>query len=93
MKIKHVQLGDFNLNDVESFIPNKDIEVKWQQADNNTTYASFIGSKTDINNQLDSLNNIISDRVRTLREIPKFRIIKTKSSRKAEMKEEIQEYY
>ena len=93
MKIKHVQLGDFNLSNVRPFRPNKNIEIKWKQADNNTTYASFIGSKQDINNQLAGLNNIISDRVRTLREVPKYRIIKTTVAGKPEMKEEIKEIY
>lgn len=94
MKIKHVQLGDFNLVDSLHFRPNPNIEIAWKQADNNTTYASFIGdTKADINNQLAQLNNIISDRVRTLREIPKVRIIKTKVAHKTEMKEEIKEIY
>ena len=98
MKIKHVQLGDFNLSNVHGFHPQKDIEVKWFQdlesKRANTTYASFIGdTKADINNQLGQLNNIISDRVRTLREIPKIRIIKTKVAHKPEMKEEIKEIY
>ena len=94
MKIKNVQLGDFNLSNVRGFKPNPNIEIKWQQSDNNTTYASFIGNtKSDINNQLAQLNNIISDRVRTLREVPKYRIIKTTVAHKPEMKEEIKEIY
>jgi hypothetical protein len=82
-RIKHVLLKDFNLSDTAQFQPDKDIEIKWQQdADlkkNNETHASFIGNnKTEINNQLSKLSNhILSERVRTLNEIPKYRIINT----------------
>jgi hypothetical protein len=99
MKIKHVQLRNFNLSDVRNFYPNKNIEVKWHQdkqlKSNNETHASFIGdTKSDINNQLAVLNNnIMSDRLRTVRGIPKYRTIKTTVERKPEMKEEIKEIF
>jgi len=99
MKIKHVQLRDFNLSDAEQFRLNKDIEAKWFQnqelKQNNELHASFIGeNKTEINKQLAVLNNkIMTDRLRTVRGIPKCRIIKTTVAHKPEMKEEIKEYY
>jgi len=98
MKIKHVHLRNFNLSDVGQFQPNKNIEVKWfqdkQLKDNNETHATFIGEKKDINNQLAVLNNkIMSDRLRTVKGVPKCRIIKTKVEHKPEMVEEIKEYY
>ena len=88
MKIKNIQLNNFNIaNGVESFEPQKNIEVKWFQDDeskhNNQTYASFIGNrKEDINNQLSALSNkIVSERVRTLNNLPKMRIINSKVER------------
>ena len=93
MKIKHVQLRDFNLRDTRN-IPLKNVEVKWVQQENNETQASIIGNKQDINNQLAVLNNkIMSDRLRTVRNAPKCRIIKTRVEGKPEMVEEIKEYY
>ena len=86
-RIKHVQLKDFNLKGVGSFKPNKDIEVKWFQdkdsKKNNETYASFIGNnKKEINKQLSVLSDkILSERVRTLKEIPKYRVINTVKKR------------
>ena len=80
MKIKNVQLNNFNVNkDVRPFQPDKNIEIKWQQTDNNQTYASIIGdNKQEINNQLSTLNNkIVSERCRTLNSLPKYRIINT----------------
>ena len=100
MKIKHVQLRNFNLKDAGNFRVNKDIEVKWFQnqelKQNNETHASFIGNnKTEINNQLAVLNNkIMTDRLRTVRGVPKCRIIlQAHPKRKQEMKEEIKEYF
>ncbi len=84
MKIKNVLLKDFNVNrDVAPFQPNKDIEIKWQQTDNNQTYASIIGNnKQEINKQLSTLNNkIVSERCRTLNNLPKWRIINTTKRR------------
>ena len=99
MKIKHVQLRDFNLKAAARFRVNKDIEVKWFQNQelkhNNETHASFIGNNmSEINNQLAILNNkIMTDRLRTVQGVPKCRIIKTKVEGRPEMKEEIKEYF
>ena len=88
MKIKNIQLNNFNIaNDVQPFETQKNIEVKWFQDDeskrNNQTYASFIGNrKEDINNQLSSLSKTIaSERVRTLNNLPKMRVINSKIER------------
>jgi hypothetical protein len=87
MKIKNVQLKDFNLSDVRPFQPNKDIEIKWYQDEdskkNNETYASIIGNnKAEINQQLSDLsNNLQSERARTLNNVPMWRIINTVKKR------------
>ena len=88
MRIKNVQLKNFNLNDVRPFQPNKDIEIKWDQNDkdskqNNETYVSIIGNnKAEINNQLSKLSkNLQSERVRTLNNVPMWRIINTVQKR------------
>jgi len=88
MKIKNIQLKDFNLSQVRPFQPNKDIEIKWQQEDedskkNNETYASIIGNnKQEINQQLTKLSkNLQSERVRTLNNVPIWRIINTTKRR------------
>lgn len=86
MRIKNVQLKDFTLKDVRPFqpLPNKDIDIKWQKGENdNETYASIIANnKHDINEQLSVLsNNIQSERVRTLNNLPKWRMIKTTKER------------
>ena len=100
MKIKHVQLRDFNLRDAKRFRVRPDIEVKWFQnqelKQNNETHASFIGNnKSEINNQLQVLSkNIMADRLRTVRGVPKCRIkLQAHPKRKSEMKEEIKEYF
>ena len=85
MKIKSVLLKDFNVNkDVRPFTPYKQgVEVKWQQSDNNETYASIVAeNKQEINKQLSLLSNkIVSERCRTLNSLPKFRIINTTKKR------------
>jgi hypothetical protein len=99
MKVKNVHLRNFDLQDVHYFRPNKDIEIKWYQDDelkqNREGHATFIGSKQDINKQLNVLtNHIMSDRLRTVRGVLKCRIIlQANPKRKAEMKEEIKEYF
>lgn len=86
MKIKNVLLKDFNVKkDVRPFTPYKEgVEIKWQQSENkNETYASIVANnKKEINNQLSLLSNkIISERCRTLKELPKYRIINTTKKR------------
>jgi len=88
MRVKNVQLKNFNLKQVKPFRPNKDIEIKWDQEDkdskqNNDTYASIIGNnKAEINKQLSKLSkNLQSERVRTLNNVPMWRIINTVQKR------------
>ena len=88
MKIKNIQLKNWNLSDVRGFTPYKEgIEIKWTQdkddKKNNETYASIIANnKQEINKQLSILNNSIgSERARTLKSIPKWRIIQTTKKR------------
>ena len=88
MKIKNIQLKNWNLKNVRGFDPYKEgVEIKWTQdkddKHNNETYASIIANnKQEINNQLSILsNNIGSERARTLNSIPKWRIIQTTKKR------------
>lgn len=76
---KSVVLRNFNIqNDLPNVKLSKGLEVAYKQLDNNECYATFIDySKRTINNKLAELN-ITSDRVRTLKDIPKMRIINSK---------------
>lgn len=83
---KSIQLNDFQINrDVRSFVPIKGIEIKWQQNEedkkNNEGFATLIASKRKILDQQASLMPLLSERVRTLQNLPKFRIINTVKER------------
>jgi hypothetical protein len=79
---KSVVLRDFDIHKDRYNISLKEgLEVAWKQSDNKECYATFIhNDKEEINNKLSELN-IASDRVRTLKEIPKFRVINTVKER------------
>ena len=84
MKIKTVNLKNWNISNVRNFTPYKEgVEVKWHQDEKDETYASIIANnKQEINKQLDLMSkNILSERVRTLNNVPKFRIINTQKKR------------
>ena len=83
MKIKNVNLKNFNLADIRAFTPYKEgVEVKWYQDEKDQTFASIVGSKKEINNQLQIMSkNIESERVRTLNNLPKYRIINSQKIR------------
>ena len=100
MKVHNVSLRNFNLKKAEQFRVNKGIDCKWYQdeqlAQNQEVHASLIAqTKSEINNQLAVLNNsIMSDRLRSVRGVPKCRVIlQAHPKRKLEMKQEIQEYF
>lgn len=70
---KSVILRDFNIwNDHLKL--KEGLECAYKQTENNDCYATFTGTKEDINNKLSELN-VLSDRARTLKSIPKYRII------------------
>ena len=79
---KSVVLRDFNIhNDLHKIELSPGLEVAYKQLDNNECYGTFIdSSKNTINDKLAELN-IASDRVRTLKDIPKMRIINSKVER------------
>jgi hypothetical protein len=84
MKIKNIKLDNFGIKDVRNFQPTT--SIKWYQdkdaQKDNQTFASILGNKQEINKQLASLNNkIIGDRVRTLNNIPKSHVYRTKRER------------
>lgn len=76
---------NFPLSKVKTFTPYKEgVEVKWQsEKETNTTYASIIAeNKREINKQLSLLSNsILSERARTLDNLPKYRIMQTTKKR------------
>lgn len=53
------------------------LEILHRKSDNNEDYASILGTKGQINRYLQNAD-IISERSRTLKNVPKFRIINTK---------------
>ena len=83
---KSVILKDFN---PVRWSPKKGIDIAWKQIDakNNEWYATLYGSDIaqpineqirmeDINNQLEKMSkNILSDRVRTLNNIPQYHTV------------------
>jgi hypothetical protein len=52
------------------------LEITHRRNENGEDYASLVGTKSQINRYLQD-NVIISDRLRTLRSIPQYRIINT----------------
>lgn len=81
LKIKNVIFRNFD--DVCDMIkprPEVGIDVANHRSDNNEGYVSITGTKQQINNYLQD-KDIISDRLRTLNNIPKYRIINTKKER------------
>ncbi len=56
------------------------LEVLHRKYDNNEDYASLMGTKPQINKYLQQAD-IISERSRTLKSVPKYRIINTKVER------------
>lgn len=80
---KSVLLKDnFNFEtDIRNFQPRKDIEVQWQKLDNSQTYATLISHKKSILNLQAKDMPILSERARTLKNLPKMRIVNTKVER------------
>lgn len=78
---KSVILNDFKIDrDVRSFVPKKGIEVKWEDVEGQT-YATLIGKNKKVLDQQANELPLLSERVRTLKSLPKFRIIGTKKEK------------
>jgi len=73
---KNVILKDFKIrHDL-----NEGLEIVNRQEDNNENYITLTGSKAQINTYLQD-KPVLSDRLRTLNNVPKFRIINTRKER------------
>ena len=72
---KSLELKDFKINpDVSYFVPKKGIEVKWQEKEG-SIFATLIANKRKILQQQANELPVLSDRARTLKNLPKMRII------------------
>lgn len=69
--------------DVKTFMPPKDIEVAWKEADrkNEECYATLISHSKKLLDKTASEMPLLSERARTLRDLPKFRIINSNMER------------
>jgi hypothetical protein len=70
---KNVILKDFN---VTSDGLSEGLEIKHRLQPNNENYMSLMGTKAQINSYLQN-KPILSERLRTLNDLPKWRIINT----------------
>ncbi len=70
---------------VRTFVPPKDIEVKWEVSDvmkkNEECYATLTGHDRKLLDITAAQMPILSERVRTLNSLPKFRMVNTKVER------------
>lgn len=65
--------------DIHSIPLEKGLEKKNRLVDNNENYVSLLGTKQQINRYLqDAASSIVSERLRTLNDLPKMRVIDTK---------------
>jgi len=79
LKIKNVIFKDYN---VRGLIKTRGLDKMNRKEDNNENYASLMGTKQQINQYLqDNAKDIISERLRTLNSVPKYRIINTTKTR------------
>ena len=67
-------------HDIRSIPLEKGLEKKNRLVDNNENYVSLMGTKAQINQYLQDAP-IVSERLRTLNDLPKMRIINTKVER------------
>lgn len=83
---KSLHLENWQINkDVRSFVPMKGIEVAWQQNEedkkNGEAFATLISNKRKILDQQAARMPILSERCRTLQNLPRFRKINTTMER------------
>ena len=76
IKVKNVIFRDFKIKPVGI----EGLEIANRRKENNENYASLVGTKAQINQYLQD-KPILSDRLRTLNSVPKYRIINTKVER------------
>jgi len=76
IKIKNVILKDFKITHDLS----KGLELSHRRETNNEDYLSLMGTKQQINHYLQD-KPILSDRLRTLNNVPKYRIINSHKQR------------
>jgi hypothetical protein len=70
---KNVILREFNIHNSKTPL-SEGLEVKHRRQPNNEDYVSLMGTKQQINNYLQEAP-ILSERLRTLNDLPKMRII------------------
>ena len=70
--LKNVVLKDFNIRAK----PSQGMDIIHRKKENNENYATLTGTKQQINHYLQE-SQVISERLRTLNNLPKFRIINT----------------
>jgi hypothetical protein len=71
---KNAILRDFNIHKVSL---SKGLDVKNRLQPNNENYVTLIGTKPQINSYLQDAS-VLSDRLRTLNDLPRTRVIDTK---------------
>jgi len=77
LKIKNVIFRDYNEFEDRTKVQAKDdLEIAIHRSDNNEGHASLTGTKQQINHYLQD-KALVSDRLRTLNNVPKYRIINT----------------
>ena len=72
IKIKNVILKEFKITEDLS----KGLEITHRKNENNENYMSLVGTTQQINHYLQD-KPVLSDRLRTLNSVPKYRIINT----------------
>jgi len=81
LRSKSLELKNFKIfPDVSYFVPKKGIEVKWQEKDG-STFATLIGNNKRILQQQANELPVLSDRARTLKNLPKMRVINSRVER------------
>jgi hypothetical protein len=65
-------------HDIDKVRPLKGMDIIHRKEQNNENYMTLTGTKQQINHYLqDCANNLLSERLRTLNNLPKFRLITT----------------
>jgi hypothetical protein len=77
LRIKNVILKDFNITDKGL---SEGLDIIHRKQPNGENYATLTGTKQQINHYLQD-KPTLSDRLRTLNNLPKFRIINTTKER------------
>jgi len=73
IKLKNVILKEYN---VTSKGLQEGLEITHRREENNECYMSLVGTKGQINTYLQD-KPVLSDRLRTLKSIPQYRVINT----------------